>query len=185
MKKRLMAVVVTTIISLTMLVGCGDKGNNEAGDKVDDRTTITSLNGKMQIKVPKGWEDVEDKSEYDIRILNDDIGYNGMFVYTKEDVNEGTTPLNVLELQVEDLMSKREKVEKVEDIKTTEVDGKKISTALYSAEKDGSKNMYYFNLIEFTNNKDIFAVSIQTFLPEDLKKGRIEVDKIIQSAELL
>jgi hypothetical protein len=113
---------------------------------------------------PKDWSQVTKDTPYDLQCTNGD-SYASIFTYYKIDLSEGQTPLDIYNLQKDDLFSKRENVKEVSGEEVIETDNKLIHSVLYSAENDGIKNYYYCNLIEFSEDAEVFAWVVFTAIP--------------------
>ena len=85
---------------------------------------------------------------FDLQITNDKA-YISIMAYTYEDLPQDTTVLDVLDVQNEDLMGKRDNVAVVQERKTQSVADGEIIYEVYSAEKDGVKNYYATYLVDF------------------------------------
>ena len=106
-----------------------------------------------------------------------------IFFYYYIDLSYDSTAEDLLYIQTQDIMDKRDHVEVVEDLTTRESGNKTIKSLLLSAEKEGSKNYYYANLVEFGDEADQFAWVMFTVMPSDMDKYRAEFDGILDSME--
>ena len=85
---------------------------------------------------------------FDLQITNDNA-YISLMAYPYIDLPEGVTPLDVLELQNDDITSKRDNVAVVEERKTQAISQGEVVYMVYSAQKDGVKNYYATYLVDF------------------------------------
>lgn len=101
----------------------------------------------LQIVADSTFEDKTGGS-FDLQITNDNA-YVSIMAYPYIDLPEGTTPLDVLELQNNDIISKRDNVSVVEERKTQAISQGEVTYMVYSAQKDGVKNYYATYLVDF------------------------------------
>ncbi|MDF2541416.1 MAG: hypothetical protein K0S47_1134 [Herbinix sp.] len=130
---------------------------------------------------PGDWEDTKGEV-FDLQCTDEDA-YASIFVYNKIDLSEGQTTEDLFHIQNEDLLGKRENVKLVSEENTYETGNKQIHEVMYSAELDGIKNNYYFNLIEFDEEAEVFAWVLFTSVPLETKINMDTWKKIISSAE--
>lgn len=116
---------------------------------------------------------------FDLQITNDNA-FVSVMAYGYADLPEGVTPLDVFEIQNEELFSKREAVTVIEEAKTQTLPQNVITKALYSAEKDGVKNYYMTYLVDLPSAKTLAWVLV-TAVPSYLDKNREYLHGIVCS----
>ncbi|NJN72591.1 MAG: hypothetical protein HC799_07135 [Limnothrix sp. RL_2_0] len=94
------------------------------------------------------------------------------------------TPESLLEFQIEDLGSKRENFEVVEAKSTNELSDKTITTAVYAGDKDTSRFNYKFTIVEFAENPDVLAVTLQVAFPSEWEEKKPILTKITEDLQL-
>lgn len=136
----------------------------------------------MQVTLPSNWVKVTKENPYDLYCFNGN-GYLGIFVYHEVDLLENQTPELIYEYQIEDLFLQRENIKVVNEKEVVIENGKTITSTMYSAEHEGSKNYYYCNLVEF-DDEDRFMWAIFTGLPSYAEKHVEDWKAILRSVEL-
>lgn len=112
-----------------------------------------------------------DQNNFDLQITNGDAYFSVMTYYTI-DLPVGDTPESIYDWQNEDLFSRRENLEVVEEEQIIKSDGRTITTTLFSAEREGTKNYYYSCLVQLDDNEDVFSWIIVTAMPSYMKKNQ-------------
>ena len=120
-----------------------------------------------------------DGGSFDLQITNDKA-YISVMAYKYMDISEDLTPLDVYEMQNEDLFGKREAVSVVEEKKTQTLSSGEMTRAIYSAERDGIKNYYATYLIDFPND-EVFAWVLVTAMPSYLSENTDALHAIVCS----
>ena len=168
------------LIVITALSACN--GNSEAiSTKLEKHIIVGNYN--IDISFPKNWKAETDSKPFDLQCSNGN-SYASIFVYYKVDLAEGQNPLDLFHIQNNDILSKRSNVEIINKEQTEKRDKKQIHSILYSAEKDGIKNYYYCNLVEFGEDTDRFVWVLFTAIPS-YSLANIDIwKKIVASAVL-
>jgi len=158
-KKRMITIVL--VLVMVMLTACTSDtpASNTKAEKV---FKIEDYN--ISFSFPNNWKKEMDGAPYDLQCSNEE-SYACIFTYHKIDLSEGQTPLDIFNIQNDDIFSRRENVKKISEEKVDEFENKRIHSVLYSAENGGVKNYYYCNLIEFKEEADVFAWIIFTAVP--------------------
>ncbi|MDD5111384.1 MAG: hypothetical protein PHG85_02455 [Candidatus Altiarchaeota archaeon] len=164
------------MILIILLSGC----INEEGNTTPKENIFLIEDYDISFSFPKDWEKVTEDNPFDLQCTNSK-SYASVFAYRKIDLGEGQTPLTLFESQNEDLFSKRGNVKVISEKKVSEFENKKIHSVLYSAEKEGVKNYYYCNLIEF-EDADVFAWLLFTAVPSESERYMGVWDAIAASA---
>lgn len=146
------------------------------------RETAVSADGSLIMEVREGWEVYEDPAPYDLR-LKSSKGYTGVFVYNYTDFEEGTEAGEVLDYQIEDLMSRRDEVSVYQEQKSRTLEDRIITQITYAGKKDLAENIYHFSLVDF-ESEEKFAVVIQSTLPENFESILEELNAMVESVKL-
>lgn len=190
MKKTMRKAIWAGII-LCLTAGCSPAerpGQAKAPAQQEEETetaaaeTAVSTDGSLTMTIPEGWEAYEDPDPYDLR-LKSSKGYTGVFVYGDGDFDEGTEAGEVLDYQIQDLMSLREEVAVYRDLETETLEGRVITRITYTGKKDLTENIYHFSLVDF-ESEDKFAVIIQSSLPEEFEGNLEELNTMVESVKL-
>ena len=120
---------------------------------------------------------------FDLQITNSKC-YISVFGYMYIDLSKGQTPIDVFDIQNEDVFSRRNEVTLIEDTKTEAFSNYTITQALHSAEYEGSKNYYATYLIDFPE-EEVFAWVLITSTPSYLTKNREYLNNIVYSLTLI
>lgn len=132
----------------------------------------------------EGYQKIKDKSDYDLRLKNEK-SYIGVFSYDINDFGEATSKIEVAYRTIDDLMSRRTEVKVEVPMKKIEDNAHTIYQVVYTAKRDGTKNVYCFSIVEFDQNTDLFAVVIFTSLAPYKEEVLYEHTEILKTAELL
>ncbi len=139
----------------------------------------------VKISFPQKWRvETKNKNPFDLQCTNGD-SFASVFVFYKVDLAEGQTPQDIFHTQNEDLINKRENVKIINEEKTEMIADKQIRTMLFSAEKEGTKNYYYCNLIEFGEASDRFVWILFAAYPSYALANIETMKKIVASTVLL
>ena len=116
---------------------------------------------------------------FDLQITNDK-SYISIFAFEYIDLPKDQTPLGVFDIQNEEVFSRREEVDLIEEIRTESFSNCTITQALHSAEYKGSKNYYATYLIDFPED-EVFAWVLITSTPSHFTKNREYFNNIVYS----
>lgn len=116
---------------------------------------------------------------FDLQLTNDNA-YVSVMAFKYIDLSEDLTPMKVYEMQNEEIFNRRESVKEIDENKAPTLSGNAVKTALYSAEKDGTKNYYTTYLVDFPD-KEIFAWVLVTSMPSYLTENREYLHNIVCS----
>jgi len=131
---------------------------------------------------PEIWEPSEDMGPFDLRCFNGSAYFN-TFLYYPIDLSKGQAPYEIYQLQTDDLLSRRDNVEKIGDEKQFDLKDKHITLQMYSAEKEGIKNYYYSTLVEFKEEDSPFLWVLFTSVPSYALEHQQEWEEILKSGE--
>ncbi len=145
-KKIISTIFICVFIMLTSC-GFSNFSNKKNVFKVSDYNIWISMSSAWQ----------EDEVEnFDLRLENASKKINlSIFAYVKEDMDNNETLEDFFIAQNENLLSKRENVKVIEEMKMTEYDDKVIYSKLYSGKRNGNDNYYYLNLVSFKGTGDM------------------------------
>lgn len=198
--KRAVTYIISMAVLAVMLTGCGfldTYAHFAAGSSQDNRKTeaeepelIVNLQDAREFEVEdygitltasKDWEKSEE-TPFDLQI-GDGNSYLSIMAYDKIDLADDQTPEDIYKWHNEDLFGRRDNVELVEEPITYTGNGKTITRAMYSAERDGMKNYYCSCLVTFEGG-DVFAWVIMTGTPSYLVKHLDSMLEIVDTMAL-
>ena len=172
---------ISLLVTTTLLV-CNV---NAEAQSVELEKSFVVKNYKVSISFPKKWKvETKNNNPFDLQCTNGSA-FASVFVFYKVDLKKGQTPMNIFHIQNDDIIRKRSEVEIINEEKTEKLDTKKIHSLLFSAEKDGSKNYYYCNLVEFDEGSDRFVWILFTSLPSYALANLETMKKIVASTVLI
>lgn len=165
--KKVSLFMCIVMLSSVLLSGCSlAKTTNKVA--IDKEFFIDYYN--ISFTASQEWSET-DQNNFDLQITNGDSYFSVMTYYTI-DLPAGDTPESIYAWQNEDLFSRRENVEIVEDERIIISDGKIITATMFSAERDETKNYYYSCLVQLGDNEDVFSWIIVTALPSYMQKNK-------------
>jgi acid stress-induced BolA-like protein IbaG/YrbA len=165
-----------------VVLAAGCIGHNHAESA---RVSFVTKIVPIEFTFPAGWNENSKVHPYDLQCMSADQRLNtGVFVFPISDLAAGTKPLEIFWEQVDDLKGKRKNLEEIEGVQTRHHKGKTITSLCFSGEKDLSRNYYAVTLIEFEEDKEVFAVAIQVALPSEWNEGKSTLQEIIESARV-
>lgn len=175
MKVRIQIITILLLLSVVMLTGC----NSNKG-KLVNKFVIDNYN--MSFTFPKEWSKITSETPYDLQ-CTDGYSYASIFTYYDDVVSEGETTMDIYYMQMDDIFKETENIESIADEVVTELEDKTIHSQMFTADKDGVANYYYFNLVESKQDKNVFAWVMFTALPDYAKVNQNLWDKIVASAD--
>jgi hypothetical protein len=140
-------------------------------------------NYNIQFAFPSDWKKVED-TPYDLQ-CTDNNAYASIFAFAEVDLAKGQTPADIFGKQKDDLVGKRKNVEIIMDEKVEETETSRIRSLLFSGERDGAKNYYYCNLVEFKEEASVFAWVMFTSTPSYAQENMDSWKRIAASAKFV
>lgn len=174
--KKIIAFLLMTCI-LYSAVGCSVQGDTDSLFKPTE--TLFSINSyHLQITADSTFQEKTGGS-YDLQITNG-RAYISIMAYKYIDLPEGLIPLDIYDMQNEDLLSKRNAVAIIEEAKTLSLSQSTITHALFSAEKDGVKNYYASYLVDLPDD-ETFAWVLVSAMPSYLNDNREYLHDIVCS----
>lgn len=161
MKKAILLLVFCMLLSAA---GCGKPG--EAPTTALPETTFAVDGYALQITADSSFRE-DTGGSFDLQITNDK-SYVSIMAYNYADLPEGTTARDVFDVQNNELLSKRDAVEEVEAPTTQSLPHCQVIRALYTAERDGSKNYYESYLLDFPESQIlawVLVTATTTYMP--------------------
>jgi len=160
------------------LMGCS------CGQKARE-TYFSTTDGLVEFLFPAGWQRSDQENPYDLQCSPRERSLmTGIFLYRTSDLASDTTPQGLFQFQVDDIRSKRDHFGVLEPKTIADVNGKRLTTAVYSGDKDMSEFHYRFMLIKFTDNPDILVIAIQTSIPSSWETDKPILEGITESARI-
>jgi hypothetical protein len=152
------------------------------GTKVKYVTKISPI----EFTFPSGWKVNNEEHLFDLQCISrfDDMT-TGVFVFTNEDLAEGSKPHDILSSQIKDLESKRTNFVVLEEKTIHEDDTRSVTTVTYSGDKGSLKSIYCFSLIQFADDPSVFAVVLQTAVPSVYRERKGLLAEVVRSARLI
>ena len=174
MKKATLLLLVFCM--LLTLAGCGKP--EEAPTTALPETTFAVDGYALQITADSSFRE-DTGGSFDLQITNDK-SYVSIMAYNYADLPEGTTARDVFDVQNNELLSKRDAVEEVEEVTTLELSHCQAMEALYIAERDGVKNYYDTFLLDFPESQ-VMAWVLVTATPSYATSHRDHWTRIVFS----
>lgn len=169
-----------TAFLLLAISGCGSKPV-----AAENGPYFTTSDGALEFQFPPGWFQNPKEHPFELQCFSKDESLaTGVFVFKRSELAKDASPQNIFDLQIDDVRRKRENFRIFEELQSASVAGKALTTIVYLGEKGSSRNYYKFTLIEFTENPEVFAVLVQTAVPEKWEKGQQDLVDILKSARL-
>lgn len=174
--KKILAFLIMACM-LFSAVGCSVQGDPDSLFKPTE--TLFSINSyHLQITADSTFQE-KTSGSYDLQITNGSA-YISIMAYKYIDLPEGLIPLDIYDMQNEDLFSKRNAVTIIEEAKTLSLSQSTITHALYSAERDGVKNYYASYLVDLPDG-ETFAWVLVSAMPSYLNDNREYLHDIVCS----
>lgn len=151
----------------------------------DKGSYARTKNGPAEFYFPTGWRPNQAENPYDLQYASSDESLNtGVFLFKKEEFAQPVDTRKVFELQIDDLRSKRQNFQIVEEAHTTQLKDKTLTTVIYTGERDRKKYYYRFTLIHFNESPQHFAVVTQVAIPSKWQADRTVLEEITRSARI-
>lgn len=175
MEKRILVFFLAVFLLLSA-AGCSMPEN--VSPVVPTETVFSVENYPLQITADSTFRENTGGS-FDLQITNDRC-YVSIMAYAYIDLPSDTTPLDVFTLQNQEILNRREAVTLIEEAATQTTARYLLTQALYSAEKDGTKNYYATYLLDFPQDQ-VFAWVLVTAAPSYLTGNREMLHDIVCS----
>lgn len=159
-------------------ISCLKTNNNT----IENNTVLhKSKDGKIGLLL-KNWKDI-DPNGCNLRAKNKDTQITVIVQDTKA-IKPGVTKKDVLLFYVKDIMSKRQNAKKEVPLKEIKYNDKIIYQLVYTADRENSRNLYCFNVIDFKSDSDQLAVVIFNGLPPYKEEKNKEWNTILKSTKI-
>lgn len=135
----------------------------------------------INLTATESWEESAD-TPFDIQITNGKC-YVSVMAYKTADVEAYYTPLEIYDWHNEDIFSRRDDMEIVEELTTYAGTGKTITKTLYSAVNEDVENHYLSCLVTFDDNPDVFAWVLVSTMPSYMEDNEEALLEIIDSMQ--
>ena len=176
--KKVMVVLLTVCI-LFSEAGCSFL--NDTYSLTKQTETVFSIDSyNLQITADNAFHQ-EPISNFDLQLTNRN-SYISIMAYKYIDLANNSTPLDIYDMQNEDLFSRRENVTIIEDVEVQSLPQAVVTQTTYSAEREGIKNYYVSYLIDFPN-AETFAWVLVTAVPSYIDNNRAYLNNIVCSLE--
>jgi hypothetical protein len=161
--------------------GCG----RAPADKPSGEQYFAAANGPVEFAFPPGWYKNPKEHPFDLQLFSKQDRMNtGVFLFAKEDLAEDLAPGELFERQIQDLGSKRKNFKVVEAERVVALQGKKLTSVVYSGEKGSSRDYYRFTLIEFAEAPGLIPVVLQVSIPSYWDENKPVLEAITASARV-
>lgn len=166
------------VLLILSAAGCERAPTDEAADQY-----IVVGNGPVQFTFPAGWHKNPKEHPFDLQYFSKFENMNtGVFLFAKEDLAQKVVPRELFEQQIQDMESKRKNFKMVEKEQVVQLKGKKLTTVVYSGEKESSKYYYRFTLIEFAEDPMLIPIVLQISIPSEWSDNKPVLEAITASA---
>jgi hypothetical protein len=173
--RRMTSRAIAVVLALT---GC-----TSAAVSPPEPKRLATPDGLVELQFPSDWFRYEEQHPFDLQCFSkDERMMTAVFEFKREDLAATTTPREILDRQIEDMRSKRQKFVVVEREAAERNGERALTTIVHAGEKDGLRNHYRFTLVEFPANPAVFAVVLQTSFPSEWARTRPVLEAITRSA---
>lgn len=171
----------TLILAIFLAFAACPGKSSESQQGVAFRTAQNSV----ELRFPSDWSRNEAAYPYALQCTANSQHMNtGVFQYSRKSLQEGMDPDKVLLLQIDDLVSKRDKMRVIEPMRLVKDQGSERTMIVYEGIKDTSRFYYVFTLVEFPANPDTFLVLVQVSKPGFWKQNKPVLESIAASARV-
>lgn len=125
----------------------------------------------------------KDHATFDAFYTNEDSNF-GVYGYHSENLAVGQTTDALYKEQNQYVLEGRASVSRLSMPEKKDINGLNITKTVYMGEKDGSINKYYFYLVEFKENPEVFAYVMMNSLSEYGDMHEEIFDNIVATAKL-
>lgn len=147
---------------------------------------VASNDGLIEQKVPTGWQHNK-KTPFNLQLISGASQLSsGAFVLQRQAFDPAVfNPEVLLNQQIDELKSKRDKVINLEPRVTITRDGKTIAVESFVGEKSGVKGHYRVSVISFSTSPNVLVTMVQASTPEAWIKGKAALDEIVYSTRIV
>jgi hypothetical protein len=184
------AIIHWLLVALLILPAAGcerpptDESDSQSGSQSGSQYFAVA-NGPVEFTFPAGWFKNQKENPFDLQCLSRDERMNtGVFLLKKEDLAQDVVPKKLFELQIQDLRSKRKNFTVVEEEQVVQLEGKRLTTVVYSGEKDSLTDYYRFTLVEFTENPKLIPIVLQVSIPSYWQENKPVLESITASVRI-
>lgn len=171
---------ILIVLALLFIAGCSYKGTENPNGQY-----FATSNGAVEFQFPAGWFQNKEKHPYDLQCFSRDENLNtGVFLFLESDLAGSADPQQILQSQIADLRSKRENFTLLEDLQTIPLADKKLTTVVYSGERNSLKFHYKFTLIEFNDGPRHVPILLQVARPGNWDADKQVLEEIAKSARI-
>lgn len=175
--------MISRILAAVMIlsaVGCAPNSPEKSASQY-----FVTTNAPVEFLFPPGWHNNDEDHPFDLQCLSEDEQMNtGVFLFVTEDLAEAVTPMELFELQIDDMRSKRENFRIFEEVKVVRREAMTLTTAVYSGENGSSRAYYKFTLVEFAENREWVPVLLQVSVPSSWDKNKPVLERIAASGRV-
>ncbi len=178
--KYIVLIVVIFLFLLTFIIASGNRKNEKPLEKnkqyvtLDNRVTITSKESFKKKEI----------SNYDLYLTKNDKQIVGFFTYLLNEYEENSSK-EILDRQISYFANSRKDFKLFKKENIIELDDKKITKVEYSgSNKDSSKCVYVFAVIDFVNDPNYVVYANEVILQSEYEKNIGEMIDILKSAKL-
>ncbi len=176
--------IILAAMLMAVLLGCNFEQAQQAEEK-EESQFFTTTNGLVEFEFPGGWHKNRKKHPFDLQCFSRNQRMTtGVFVYPPKDLTEDSSPEKMFKFHIDDMREKRKNFSILEQEQTKTLDGKRLTTVVYSGEKDSGKYYYRFTLIQFNEEPRQANVVLQVALPSLWPDQEPVLAAITESARL-
>ena len=170
---------IGTVAIALQIVGCN------AQVRQTEKTPVTFVSDyePVEFTFPSGWYTNTKEHPFDLQVFSKSQDMNtGVFVFKQTDLEEGSTPADILEDQIADIAGKRNNFTRIGSPQSTDLPGKTITTIDCAGDQSANRFYYGFSLIEFHQEDAPFVVVLQIAFVDEWKKRKPTLQEILFSA---
>ncbi len=165
--------VTVFLLAVCMLLSATGCSLSEVTEKV-----FTVDDYQLQITADSTFRE-DTMGEFDLQICNGD-SYVSIMAYEYIDLPEGKQPIDVFDLQKEDISGRRTNVERAEELEAKNLPSKVIAHEIYSGEREGIRNYYGMYLLDFPE-AETFAWVLVSAMPSYYENNSEYLNNIVCS----
>lgn len=175
-----------TLASVFLLLATIMPGCSPMDWETNRSNTFVSDYGSLEFAFPPRWTKRTEENPFDLQCFSPQQDMNcGVFVYFKEDLEEGMTPESALKLHVDDIRGKRTDFKELSEAQSVTFENKRITLIPCTGRKDGEEYSYVFARVDFENDPTVFAILLHVALPELGSKSKENVLRIARSTKVI
>jgi len=141
--------------------------------------------GPLEFEFPPGWSESTRQHPFDLQCESRDRQMStGVFVYSPDYLDEDEEPRDLLDWQVDDFMSKHDNLRIVQSERVDSLEGKTLTSVVYTEDKGRLHYYYRFSLVEFVDHPELIPVTLQVAITGDWSEARSTLEAITESARI-